>query len=68
MVARDRVKTMVPRARSTLDSHPEVKQRKATQVFPTNTKSQAKSFAAYDWTIRSSKISPARRVEPHISP
>ena len=34
MVARDRVKTMVPRAHSTLDSRPEVKQRKATQVFP----------------------------------
>ena len=36
--------TMVSRAHSTLDGHPEVKQRKAMQVFPVsgyNTKSQA---------------------------
>ena len=34
MATRDRVKTMVLRAHSTLDSHPEVKQRRATQFFP----------------------------------
>ena len=68
MVARDRVKTIVQRARSTLDSHPEVKlQRRATQDFPAS-RSQVSSFAAYDWTTRPSKISPVRRVEPHISP
>ena len=33
MAAKGRVKTMVPRARSTLDGHSEVKQRRATQVF-----------------------------------
>ena len=33
MAARGRMKTMVPRARSTLDGQSEVKQRKATQVF-----------------------------------
>ena len=32
MAARDQVKTLVPTARSTLDGHPEVKQR-ATMVF-----------------------------------
>ena len=39
---------------STLDSHPEVKERRATQVFPASgcTKLQATSFAAYDWTTR----------------
>ena len=60
MAARDRVKTMVPRACSTLDGHPEVKQRRATQVFPAlaNTKSQATSFAAYDWTTTPSQTSP----------
>ena len=61
MAARDRVKTMVPRARSTLDGHPKVKQRRATQVSPllANTKAQATSFVAYDWTVlaRISKIS-----------
>ena len=56
MAARDRVKTMVPRARSTLDGPPEVKQRRAIQVFPlpANTKTQATSFVAYDWTTRPS--------------
>ena len=34
MAARGRVKTMVPRACSTLDSHPKVKQSRATQAFP----------------------------------
>ena len=54
MAARDRVKTMVPRARSTLDGPPEVKQRRAIQVFPllANTKTQATSFVAYNRTTR----------------
>ena len=56
MAARDRVKTMVPRARSTLNGPPEVKQRRAIQVFPlpANTKTQVTSFVAYDWTTRPS--------------
>ena len=33
MVARDRVKTMVSRAHSIIDGHPELKQRRATQYF-----------------------------------
>ena len=33
MAARGRVKSMVPRARSTFDGHSEVKQKRATQVF-----------------------------------
>ena len=52
MAAEDRVKTIVPRARSTLDSHPEVKQEELHRFFLllANTTSQASSFAAYDWT------------------
>ena len=34
MAVRDRVKTMVSRACSTLDGNPEVKRRRATQVSP----------------------------------
>ena len=52
MVARDRVKTTALRTRSTLDGHLEIKERRAKQVFPVlaNTKLQATSFVAYDWT------------------
>ena len=43
-------------------------------LFPASgyTKSQATSFAAYDWTslglVKCSKISPVQRIEPRISP
>ena len=67
MAARGRVKTMVPRARSTLDGHSEVKQRRATQ-FSCFFRSQFSSFANYDQNTGPSKISPVRRVEPRISP
>ena len=70
MTARDGVKTMVPRARSTLDGHPEVKQRRATQIFLllSNSKSQATSFAAYDWITRPSKnFSHTTQTALHIS-
>ena len=53
--ARDQVKTMVPKVCNTFDSHPEVKQRRATEVFFTS-KSQVSSFTAYNWTARPSKI------------
>ena len=36
MVSRGQVKTMVPRACSTLASHPKVKQSRTTQAFPTS--------------------------------
>jgi len=57
MSARERVKTIVSRA---CNKHPEVKQRRAAQIFPVlaSTKSQATSFAAYDWTTWPGKISP----------
>ena len=60
MAAGGGMKTMAPQACSTVDSHHEVKERKATQVFPllANTKSQATSFAAYDWTTRPCKFLP----------
>ena len=69
MALQDWVKTMVPRrTHSTLDGHPNVKE-ELHRCFPllANTKPQTISFAAYNWTTRPSKISPAQRVEPCIS-
>ena len=68
MAARGRVKTMVPRARSTFDAHSEVKPKEELQKFSCFYKSQFSSFAAYDRKTRPSKIFPVRRVEPRISP
>ena len=34
MAARNQVKTIVPRAHNTLDGYSEIKERRATQVFP----------------------------------
>ena len=59
LAARDRVKTMASRTPSTLNGHPEVIERRATTGFSpllANTKSQATSFLAYDWTTRPSEI------------
>ena len=69
MAVRDRVKTMAPGALSTLEGHPKVKE-ELHKCFPllANTKSQATSFAAYNWTTRPSKISSEQRAEPCISP
>ena len=68
MAVKNRVKTMVPRACSTLEGRPEVKE-KLHSFFPllADTKSQATPFVAYDWTTKPSTISPIRHVEPHIS-
>ena len=51
MAVRDQVKTMVPRAFSTLEGHPKIKE-ELHKCFPllANTKSQAASFVAYKWT------------------
>ena len=57
MAARGQVKTMVPRARSTLEGHSEVKQTRATHGFSCFYTSQFSSFAAYDRKTMPSKVS-----------
>ena len=41
--------TITSRTHSTPNCHSEINERRATQVFYANTKSQATSFAACDW-------------------
>ena len=69
MAARDQVKTMATRTLSTVDAHPKFKEELHTCfLLLANTKLQATSYVAYNWTARPSKISPAQCIEPCISP
>ena len=65
MAARGRVKTMVPRARSTLDGHSRLKSNKEElHRFSCFYRSQFSSFAAYDRKTRPSKILPYDAYSP----
>ena len=68
MGARDRVKTMALRTCSTLDGHPEVNQRRATQALPASGKHKAcKPHPLWPTRLLATlKISHTMRKAPHF--